>query len=315
MKQLPFSSMSLVSGFQLLPVLALGMVASAHAQLISDESFQTGTGGYTVGTQVTNDTPSPTVAGFTGNWTTIDFGNLHPTTQATSLSYGGAGYAAGIGGSISMPAYTGASNAANSGRMYRLLDSTTTVTSSTTGTRYLSFLYQSGQEHGATLYQMLDLYNGNTQNASRTFTAGLTTNGGLTGTQYDFGVNEAYTSTGVAADASVHLFVVKFDLSASAASDNVTLWIDPTLGAGDPTGGITISNVDIAFDRLAISDYAAVGTNGGNSGAWDEIRFGNTFNSVTVTAVPEPSTVALMTLGAGGLVLGMRRMRGRKLNI
>jgi hypothetical protein len=305
--------MSLVSGFQL-PLLALAMVGSAHAQVISDESFLTGTGAYTVGTQLTADTPSPTVAGYTGNWTAVDFGNLHPTTQAASLAYGGAGYAAGIGGSVSIPSVTGPNNAANAGRMYRLLDSTTLVDSSTTGTRYLSFLYQSGQEFGTTLYQMLDLYNGSTADANRAFTAGLTTNGGNTGNAYDFGVNNAYTSTGVAADTAVHLFVVKFDLSATAGADSVTLWLDPTLGAGDPTGGFTVSGQDLAFDRIAISSYASTGT-GGNSGAWDEVRFGSSFDSVTVSPVPEPSTVALMAFAAGGLVLAMRRMRGRKLDI
>jgi hypothetical protein len=162
---------------------------------------------------------------------------------------------------------------------------------------------------------MLDLYNGSTADANRAFTAGLTTNGGNTGNAYDFGVNTTYTSTGVAADTAVHLFVVKFDLSATAGADSVTLWLDPVLGAGDPTGGFTVSNVDLAFDRIAISSYASTGT-GGNSGAWDEIRFGSSFDSVTtVSPVPEPSTVAMMAFAAGGLVLTMRRMRGRKLGI
>jgi hypothetical protein len=305
MKRLPFSSMSLAGG----PLLALAMISSAPAQLVSDESFLTGTGGYTVGTKVTADTPSPTVAGYTGDWTAVDFGTQWPTTAASSLVYDGAGYASGVGGSIGVPAYTGGIAAGNSSRMYRLLDGTTAVTDATTGTLYLSFLYQSGQEHGATTYQMLDLYNGNTADANRAFTAGLTTNGGNTGTSYDFGINEAYTSTGVAADTAVHLFVVKFDLSATAASDSVTLWLDPTLGAGDPSGGFTTSGLDIAFDRLSISDYAAVGTNGGNSGAWDEIRFGGTFDAVTVAAVPEPSIVGLFGLGVGGMFLLRRRHR------
>jgi hypothetical protein len=237
------------------------------------------------------------------------FGTSFPTTTAASLAYGGAGYAAGIGDHIAVPAYTGSVAAGNSGRMYRLLDSTTAVTSSTSGTLYLSWLYQSGQQHGATLFQMLDLYNGTItgSNANRTFTAGLANNSGNTGNQYDFGVNEAYTSTGVAADTAVHLFVVKFDLSTTAASDSVTVWLNPTLGAGDPAGGLTVSGQNIAFDRLSISNFAAVGSGGGNSGAWDEIRFGSTFNDVTV-AVPEPSTYA-MALGGFGMLIGFQRMR------
>jgi hypothetical protein len=284
--------------FLALPI-ALFACASASAQL-SVESFN----GYTVGSPVTSTTPSPTVAGYTGNWTGIDFGTQWPTVSAGSLNYTGAGYANSTGNHIGVPNDTtgGEITSANSSRMYRLLDSSLAVSGATSGTLYLSWLFQSGQETGATTYQMLDLYNGNTANASRTFTAGLTSNGGLTGNQYDFGVNEAYNSTGVNANTGVHLFVVKFNLSAVAASDSVTLWLDPTLGGtGDPAGGTTVSGQNIAFDRLAISDYD------GNSANWSDIRWGTTINSVT--AVPEPSTFALASLG--GLALLFRRKQNR----
>src|SRR5690242_18261987 len=156
---------------------ALLACATAHAQLISSETFS----GYTVGTQVTADTPSPAVAGYTGDWTAVDFGTLHPTTTAGSLSYGGAGYASSTGNNIAVPSYSGGIAAGNSGRMYRLLDSTTTVTSSTVGTLYLSWLYQDGNQAGSagTVYQTLDLYNGAANsNGPRSFNAGITTNGG-----------------------------------------------------------------------------------------------------------------------------------------
>jgi len=106
---------------------------------------------------------------------------------------------------------------------------------------------------------------------------------------------------GVAANTAVHLFVVGFNLSATAASDTVTVWLDPTLGAGAPGGGLTVSGQNIAFDRLSLSDYS------GNSANWDEIRWGTTFDSVTV--VPEPSTFALA--GLGGLALLLRCKQGR----
>ncbi len=285
---------------------ACGAIAMAcvtsHAQLNSAESFS----GYTVGSQLpTAPLPSPTVAGYTGDWTGVDFGTARPQAMAGSLAYGGAGYAAGIGGSIGVLFNNtgGEINSGNSGRMYRLLDSSLLVDGATTGTRYLSWLYQSGQETGASTYQMLDLYNTSTADANRTFTAGLTQNGGNSGAQYDFGVNEAYTSTGIAADTAVHLFVVKFDLSATAGADSLTLWLDPTLGAGDPTGGLTVSGQNIAFDRLGFSDYE------GNSANWDEVRWGTTFDGVTVTAVPEPSSLALA--GLGGLAFLFRSKQRR----
>ena len=149
---------------------------------------------------------------------------------------------------------------------------------------------------------MLELYNTFTTigDSFRNFNIGLTTNGGQSGTQYNFGANESYTSTGVAADTAVHLFVVKFDLSTTAASDSVTVWLNPTLGAGDPSGGTTVTGKTLKWDRLILADYD------GNSANWDEVRWGTTFNDVTV--VPEPSTYA-MALGGFGMLIGFQRMR------
>ncbi len=273
----------------------------AHATLLSTESFS----GYTVG-QIQNTVPSPTVSGYTGDWTGIDFGNVKPAISTGSLTYSDPLYLGSSGDKVGVPNNTtgGEIVAGNSGRVYRLLDSSLAVTNATTGTRYLSFLFQNGRETGATTYQMLDLYNTNTADANRNFTAGLTTNGGNTGNAYDFGVNEAYTSTGVTANTAVHLFVVKFTLSATAGQDSVTVWIDPTLGIGEPSvGGTTVSGKTIQFDRLSLSDYD------GNSAAWDEIRWGTTFADVTVAAVPEPSAFAAIAGLAGLGAVGLRRGR------
>jgi hypothetical protein len=280
-------------------IISAGSITNVSAQLTSAETFS----GYTPGVLLPNDTPSPSVSGYTGNWTSVDFGTAWAQAISGSLSYSGAGYAAGSGNHIGVLNDTtgGEITSGNSGRMYRLLDSSLAVTGSTGGTLYLSWLFQSGQETGSTVYQMLDLYNGDTADAHRAFTAGLTGNGGNDGSHYDFGVNEAYTSTGIAADSGVHLFVVKFDLSATAGADSVTLWLDPTLGAGDPTGGLSVSGQNIAFDRLSISDYD------GNSANWDEVRWGNTFDSVTTSPVPEPSAFALGGLGAAAMLILRRR--------
>ena len=282
----------------LLAIAAVGG-SVARATLLSTESFT----GYTVG-QIQNTSPSPTVPGYTGNWTGIDFGSLKPAISAGSLTYSDPLYLGTSGDKVGVPNSTTGGEIAtgNSGRVYRLLDSTLAVTNTTAGTRYLSFLFQDGRETGATTYQMLDLYNTNTADANRNFTAGLTTNSGQTGNAYNFGVNEAYTSTGVAANSAVHLFVVKFDLSATAGQDAVTVWIDPTLGVGEPSiGGTTVTGKTVQFDRLSLSDYD------GNSAAWDEIRWGTTF--ADVTAVPEPSAFAALAGLAGLAAVGLRRGR------
>ncbi|MCW1922933.1 hypothetical protein OKA05_10250 [Luteolibacter arcticus] len=269
-----------------------------QAVVLSHDSFSS----YTAG-EIQSVVPSPVVAGYTGDWTDIDFGNAEPSITAGSLSYSNPLYAGSSGDSVSVANNTtgGEVAAGNSGRVFRLLDSTLAVNSSTTGSLYLSFLYQNGQQTGATTFQMLSLYDTSTTDANRNFTAGLTTNGGQTGNQYNFGVEngalETYASTGVAADTGVHLFVVKFDLSAAAGSDSVTVWLDPILGAGDPLGGTTITGKNLTWDRLALSDYE------GNSAAWDEVRWGTDFDSVTI---PEPASALL---GSLGLLSLLRRRR------
>lgn len=291
--------MNRINAGKLMLALLAGGALSAQATLLSYEGFS----GYTVGSTLPSDTPSPATGGYTGDWTAVDFGTAQAQTLSGSLSYGGAGYAAGTGDHVGVLNTAGGEiESGNSGRTYRLLDGTVQVTGSSSGTLYLSWLFQSGQETGATTYQMLDLYNSSTADANRTFTAGLTFNGGNDGNHYVFGVNEAYSNTGVAADTAVHLFVAKFDLSTTAASDSVTVWLDPTLGAGDPTGGTTVSGQDIVFDRLSFSDYD------GNSAAWDEVRFGTTFDDVTIAAIPEPATIGLVGIFGAGMLFVRRRL-------
>lgn len=276
---------SLLAAVFLLPV-------TSGAAVISHDSFS----GYSPGELPAQNVPA---TGYTGAWTDVDFGDAEPSVTTGSLVYGDAMYAGSSGDRVTVANNTagGEINAANSGRVFRLLDSTLAVTNSTAGTVYLSFLFQSGQETGATTYQMLSLYNATTADANRNFDIGLTTNGGQSGTAYNFGADNAYTSTGVAADTTVHLFVVKFDLSTAALGDSVTVWVDPTLGAGDPTGGVTVTGKDLTWDRLTFSDYD------GNSAAWDEVRWGTDFNAVTV---PEPASALL---GSFGVLALLRRRR------
>lgn len=272
---------------------ALLLPSAASAALLSQDSFS----GYGLGELpfVTN----PAVTGYTGNWLDVDFGDAEPAVTAGSLAYAGANYATGSGNKVSVPNIIAGGETArgSSGRVNRLFDSSLTVTDATAGTRYLSFLFQSGQETGATIYQTLALYQGGFTDPNRNFDIGLTNNGGQTGTQYNFGADNAYTTTGVAADTNVHLLVVKFDFSATAASDSVTVWVDPVLGAGEPTGGVTVTGKDLTWDRLTLSDYD------GNSCAWDDIRWGATFDNVTVDPVlPAVPTFTLQPSGYSGSV-------------
>ncbi|MBI1369253.1 MAG: hypothetical protein GC162_11450 [Planctomycetes bacterium] len=251
-------------------------------------------GGYSAGSLAGQN---PTVSGYSGAWAGNDFGTQRPPVVAGSLDYTDPLYLPETGDKVAVPFSNTPGNidVSNSGRVFRLFDAAHTATDATTSVRYLSFLFQSGNQNtnGGTTYQTLALYDGSTTpDANRNFDAGLVSGAGG-GLQYGFGVDNAYTSLGVASNTAVHLFVVRFALSATAGMDSVTVWLDPTLGAGDPTGGVTIGGLNLTWDRLALSDYDE------NSAAWDEIRWGATFNSVTI-AVPAPAALpaglALMAL-------------------
>jgi hypothetical protein len=105
------------------------MLPAAHAQIASDP-FLTGAtpanGEYSVGAV---QTQNPTVAGFTGDWSsTGGSGNV----QSSSLSYSSSGYAAPTGGSLSLNDWN---------RVGRLFDSSVVNSFSTgaAGTLYSDF--------------------------------------------------------------------------------------------------------------------------------------------------------------------------------
>ena len=270
--------------------------ALSEATVLSHDSFT----GYSAGELPTQN---PAVTGYTGAWTDVAFGDAEPSITIGSLTYGDSLYAGSSGDKVSKGPDAAGIAAGNSGRSERLLDSSLVVTNATAGTVYVSWLFQTGNQNTATqpaIYQTFGLWNGTGgTDANRDFEAGIAS-GDFGGTNYAFRLNNSGSfvgNLGVAADSNVHLFVARFVLGATAGSDSVTVWLDPTLGGGTPTGGVTFSGTDIAFDRLVFSDYAS------NSSAWDEVRWGTDFDSVTV---PEPAS-ALM--GAFGLLALLRRRR------
>lgn len=273
---------------------------ASHAALISHESFS----GYTTGVQIDEgaNLPSPAVTGYTGNWTTTNWGTQQPSITVGSLVYSNPLYLGSSGDKAGVPSTAPTEIIeSTSGRTYRSLESSLTVTSSTDTTLYLSFLFQSGQQTTSTTYQTLHLNQGTNGDAGRAFDIGITDNGALDGNEFGFGVNDNYgvgTSQELgAANTTVNLLVVKFDLSSATNSDGVTVWLNPTLGGvGDPSGGLSVTGVNLVWNSLMLSDYD------GNSATWDEIRWGTDFNSVTV---PEPSAALLGGLG----VLAFRRRR------
>ena len=255
--------------------------------LVSHDAFDTAAG-YVAGELPLQD---PAVTGYTGPWVDIDFANAEPAVSAGSLAYADPLYLGSSGDQVGKPADAAGIGTGNSGRTYRLLEPALVTAGNTTGVRYLSWLYKTGNENAAanaSTHSTLALYH-NTGGAApagdaaqRVFSAGISdADYGFTG--YGFRCNDSLVGDlATPADANVHLFVVKFDLGETTGADSVTVWIDPALGSGEPAGGQTISGLDLQFESLALSDYAS------NSMAWDEIRWGSSFDSVTLN--PNPGT-------------------------
>lgn len=265
---------------------------SAHAQVLGFDQFLTGAtpanGEYSVGGIASQ---SPTLTGFTGTWGVPGgSGNI----QATSLSYAAVGYGGPAGGSVAVGDWN---------RIGRLLDSslTSALSSSASGTVYLSFLMQStGAGNG---YQSLELYGGGFNDGTdRAFQLGMGGWGDFNGGQFGIKANNGSLSNLGGVNTSVNLFLVKFDLSSALNGDSVTAWMNPNLsgGPGDPTGGVVISGIELrGIDRLSLATFG-----GGSDLNADELRFGRTLTDVV--AVPEPTALALLGVGAIGLMAARR---------
>jgi hypothetical protein len=253
--------------------------------LVSHDSFNTAAG-YTLGELPLQN---PAVTGYADAWTDINFGDAEPEVLADPLAYADPLYLGSSGDHVGKAADAAGVSAATSGRVYRKLAPAQIVAGNTSGTRYLSWLYRNGNENAAanaTTHSTLALYH-NTGGADpagdaalRVFSAGIS-DADYGSTNFGFRYNDAQTGDLTKPiDSNVHLLVVKFDLSATDGSDSVTVWIDPALGSGEPAGGVTMTGLDVAFESLALSDYAS------NSSAWDELRWGSSFDSVTLNTNP-----------------------------
>ncbi len=265
-------------------------VFPAWSGLVSHDPFNTGV--YTTGSLATQN---PTIAGYTDAWALTDgFGPVSPVVESTSLVYSNPLYLGSSGGSVNTPADAEGINETNAGRVGRLLEPQLVVTNTTTGTRYLSWLFRSGFENAAPnpqVYQTLALFNGALgADGNRDFEAGIAAGGGdFNTTNFAFKLDNStgmVGDLGVPSDGSVHLFVAKIELSDQFGGDTVTVWIDPTLGSGDPAGGVTVTGADLLWDRIALSDYAS------DSSHWDEIRWGSSFDSVTLNPNPPDNFAA-----------------------
>lgn len=100
-----------------------------------------------------------------------------------------------------------------------------------------------------------------------------------------------------------NLIVGKFDLSATGVMSDITVWLNPVDLSNEVANTATVSiNPSIGGGAGGVR---LTRTGGTESGVFDEIRFGTTWDAV---AIPEPGTYALLGgIFALGLVLIRRR--------
>jgi hypothetical protein len=277
----------------LLMIAAAILTRSAYAELLYYDPFLTGSnpaaGEYTVGlvdpTANPGDGQNPTVGPtpfLTGPWEVPGALAINASVQEAGLSFLGA---PALGGSqISTP---------DAGGLRRLLSSP--WTESTTGTFYIGFLanfgqgfYDDGIQANDLGYRSVEFYN-----SANTFLFGISYNqfNGPFGREpntapmhLDSGSGQFQALEGAPAsfaqDGVTHLIVLKFDLSATAAADSLSVYLDPTTNDEPVIPSASVFGTDITLG--AIGGFTIFGGSG-QGPVLDEMRVGTTF----IDALPE----------------------------
>lgn len=281
----------LVSPSLALCIAVAGVSHAAHAAVLASESFLTGAnpsaGEYTAGAI---NAQNPTVSGFTGTWSGTS--STQPTVSLTGLADSDPNYLAPSGGSL----VSGAQQ-----RVIRGFDTNLTNTFAGNSTVYMSILANFSGGLGAWNYAAFEVGSNGGADASKALAIGIDS---TVASNFMYQVNNgSKVSLGVTSNAATHLFLMRFDMSTTAVSDSLRMWVDPDLSGGpgsDPSGGVSVTGLNL----VTINNFRIGSGAGGNS--FDEIRFGTTLADVGV--VPEPSSALLGGLGAMAL---LRRRRQR----
>lgn len=179
-----------------------------------------------------------------------------------------------------------------------------------TGTKYVSFLFNQLGNNGGNLNGLVLFGNGATS-----LIVGLTAP--FSGTAGSLGLGSVTTAgtgaTGISTFSGLqvtggfnynqtHLVVVKIDFNTAGANDTVSVWLDPVAGTNAPG-----SAANLVWTNYDVGTITGVGFNtqgGGFADVYDEIRTGATYGSVVgvVTAVPTIPTTVTISASTGKLV-------------
>lgn len=158
------------------------------------------------------------------------------------------------------------------------------------GTVYVSLLAKLDAGTPGNAYAGVSLFNGGSENLF----IGQPNGAAIWGLDQATGPQ----STGVAEDATTHLFVVQIDYGAgSNGNDRVRMYVDPTPGLTSPD---IAPAIDVSTTRSASFNQVRI-QSGANQVAFDELRVTTDYAS----AVPEPASAGLAILAA--LALCARR--------
>jgi len=247
--------------------------ASPVAFVNAYESFNYSLGSFADGTANTG-------TGLTGNWTV------------------------GNGTIVSGLTYTGLSSGHNAISTTGSRNQVSLSSPLSTGTKYVSFLFNQLGNNGGNLNGLVLYGSGATSlivgiTAPYSGSAGslglgsIATAGGVTGIttfsgqQLSGGFN--YNQT--------HLIVLRIDFNTSGANDTVSLWLDPAAGTNAPAGAANL--VWSAYDVGTITGIGFNIQGGGNADVFDEIRTGSSYGSVVGAPVGAAPTTLALSVGSG----------------
>ena len=276
-------------------LIAAGWIGAAQAQSLY-ESFNYTVPGNVGGTADTADATG------NNNWATHSTSNANPISLVSgSLSY--PGLATSVGNRINMPG--------NSSLVPRDINRATGITG-TPSVAYFSFLLNVINKTQLSTQNDYFVSFGNTSGAvNTTFFGRVSIKSVNTAANFRLGISNTTGGTPTYTDVptdlvfgQTYLVVVKYDFN-STANDIATIWVNPTLGATEPTGG-TSNNSGNAAAATTFASIALRNAGSTPNADIDEIRVGTTWASVTPAGAssspsvnPSVSTLSGFTTTAG----------------